>query len=229
MDKVRSSTAAVASSAVLMGFLLGVMAANLFRAYHPKIRSPMAYIAPQPLRGIDDALAVETYVDSNGRIQNYRVLSAGKVSTPQIKNMLIFTIFRPATFMGMPTSRTATLVLSHAAKHNINQYINLLKRDGTLAFVGAPSEPLPLEIAGLLFGRKKIAGSMIGGIRETQEMLDFCSEHNVVADIEMIGLQQINQAFERLLKNDVRYRVRDRFGIAEVTDHKRTSSAFRTE
>jgi uncharacterized zinc-type alcohol dehydrogenase-like protein len=92
------------------------------------------------------------------------------------------------------------------AKHNINQYINLLKRDGTLAFVGAPSEPLPLEIAGLLFGRKKIAGSIIGGIRETQEMLDFCSEHNVVADIEMIGLQEINQAFERLLKNDVRYR-----------------------
>ena len=92
------------------------------------------------------------------------------------------------------------------AKHNINLYINLLKRDGTLAFVGAPSEPLPLEVAGLLFGRKKIAGSIIGGIRETQEMLDFCSEHNVVADIEMIGLREIDQANERLLKNDVRYR-----------------------
>jgi len=92
------------------------------------------------------------------------------------------------------------------AKHNINLYINLLKRDGTLAFVGAPSEPLPLEVAGLLFGRKKIAGSIIGGIRETQEMLDFCSEHNVVADIEMIGLREIDQAYERLLKNDVRYR-----------------------
>jgi uncharacterized zinc-type alcohol dehydrogenase-like protein len=92
------------------------------------------------------------------------------------------------------------------AKHNINPYINLLKRDGTLTFVGAPSEPLPLEVAGLLFGRRKIAGSIIGGIRETQEMLDFCSEHNVTADIEMIGLQQINQAYERLLKNDVKYR-----------------------
>jgi uncharacterized zinc-type alcohol dehydrogenase-like protein len=92
------------------------------------------------------------------------------------------------------------------AKHNINLYINLLKRDRTLAFVGAPSEPLPLEVAGLLFGRKKIAGSIIGGIRETQEMLDFCSEHNVVADIEMIGLREIDQAYERLLKNDVRYR-----------------------
>ena len=92
------------------------------------------------------------------------------------------------------------------AQHNISPYINLLKRDGTLMFVGAPSEPLPLEVAGLLFGRRKVAGSIIGGIRETQEMLDFCGEHNVTADIEMIGFEQINQAYERLLKNDVKYR-----------------------
>jgi uncharacterized zinc-type alcohol dehydrogenase-like protein len=90
--------------------------------------------------------------------------------------------------------------------HSISPYINLLKRDGTLAFVGAPSEPLPLEVAGLLFGRKKIAGSIIGGIRETQEMLDFCGEHNVAAEIEMIGVHEINQAYDRLLKNDVKYR-----------------------
>src|SRR5437762_1424432 len=92
------------------------------------------------------------------------------------------------------------------AAHNINPYINLLKRDGTLGFVGAPPEPLPLEVAGLLFGRRKVAGSIIGGIRETQEMLDFCSEHNVTADIEMIGIQQVNEAYGRLLKNDVKYR-----------------------
>jgi alcohol dehydrogenase (NADP+) len=92
------------------------------------------------------------------------------------------------------------------AKHEISPYINLLKRDGTLTFVGAPSEPLPLDVAGLLFGRKKIAGSLIGGIRETQEMLDFCGKHNVTADIETIGIQQINQAYDRLLKNDVKYR-----------------------
>jgi alcohol dehydrogenase (NADP+) len=92
------------------------------------------------------------------------------------------------------------------AKHDVNAYINLLKRDGTLTFVGAPPEPLPLEVAGLLFGRKKIGGTLIGGIRETQEMLDFCSKHNVGADIEMIGVQQINQAYDRLLKNDVKYR-----------------------
>ena len=92
------------------------------------------------------------------------------------------------------------------ATHNINPYINLLKRDGTLGFVGAPPEPLPVEIAGLLFGRKKIGGSIIGGIRETQEMLDFCGEHNVAADIEMIGINEIDQAYDRLLKNDVKYR-----------------------
>jgi uncharacterized zinc-type alcohol dehydrogenase-like protein len=92
------------------------------------------------------------------------------------------------------------------AHHNPNPYINLLKRDGTLGFVGAPNEPLPLDVAGLLFGRKKVAGSIIGGIRETQEMLDFCGKHNVTADIEMIGVDGINGAYDRLLKNDVKYR-----------------------
>jgi uncharacterized zinc-type alcohol dehydrogenase-like protein len=92
------------------------------------------------------------------------------------------------------------------AKHNINAYINLLKRDGTLGFVGAPTEPLPLEMFGLLFGRKNISGSLIGGIRETQEMLDFCGEHNVVSDVEVIGFNEVNQAYERMLKNDVKYR-----------------------
>jgi alcohol dehydrogenase (NADP+) len=92
------------------------------------------------------------------------------------------------------------------ATHNINPYINLLRRDGTLGFVGAPPEPVPLEVAGLLFGRKKVAGSIIGGIRETQEMLDFCGEHNVTADIETIGVQDIDKAYARLLKNDVKYR-----------------------
>lgn len=92
------------------------------------------------------------------------------------------------------------------AQHNINPYINLLKRDGTLGMVGAPPEPVPLEVAGLLFGRKRVAGSIIGGIRETQEMLDFCGKHNVTADIEMIGVSDIDNAYDRLLKNDVKYR-----------------------
>ena len=92
------------------------------------------------------------------------------------------------------------------AKHDINAYINALKRDGTLALVGAAPEPLSFDCFGLLFGRKQIAGSIIGGIRETQEMLDFCGKHSVTADIEMIEAQQINQAYDRLLKNDVKYR-----------------------
>ena len=92
------------------------------------------------------------------------------------------------------------------AQHNINPYINLLKRDGTLGMVGAPPEPVPLEVAGLLFGRKKVAGSIIGGIRETQEMLDFCGKHHVTADIEMIGFNDVNNAYDRLQKNDVKYR-----------------------
>jgi len=81
-----------------------------------------------------------------------------------------------------------------------------LKRDGTLGLVGAPSQPYALDAFGLLFGRKKVAGSIIGGIRETQEMLDFCGEHNVVSEVEVIPIQQVNQAYERLLNNDVKYR-----------------------
>ena len=72
--------------------------------------------------------------------------------------------------------------------------------------VGAPEKPLPVAVFNLIFGRRQFAGSAIGGIAETQEMLDFCAEHNVVSDIEMISIQQINEAYERLLKGDVKYR-----------------------
>lgn len=91
--------------------------------------------------------------------------------------------------------------------HNINPYISLLKRDGTMVIVGA-LVPLdePLQTGQLVLGRRKIAGSIIGGLKETQEMLDFCGEHNIVADIEMIDIQTINQAYERMLKNEVKYR-----------------------
>jgi uncharacterized zinc-type alcohol dehydrogenase-like protein len=92
------------------------------------------------------------------------------------------------------------------AHHGLDAYLNLLKRDGTLSLVGAPALPLSFGVMGLLFGRRQIAGSIIGGIRETQEMLDFCAEHGVVADIERIGVQQIDEAFERLVKGDVKYR-----------------------
>jgi uncharacterized zinc-type alcohol dehydrogenase-like protein len=93
-----------------------------------------------------------------------------------------------------------------AAQHDINAYIALLTRDGNLTMVGAPDKPLPVSVFGLIMGRHSLSGSAIGGIAETQEMLDFCSEHNIVADVEVIPIQKINEAYERLLKSDVKYR-----------------------
>jgi uncharacterized zinc-type alcohol dehydrogenase-like protein len=93
-----------------------------------------------------------------------------------------------------------------SAQHDINSYLNLLRVDGSLALVGAPEHPLPVEAFSLIPSRRSFAGSTIGGIAETQEMLDFCGKHNIVADIEMINIQQINEAYERLLKGDVKYR-----------------------
>ena len=87
------------------------------------------------------------------------------------------------------------------------RYLALLKRDGTLTLVGAPENPHPSPHPfSLIFKRRSIAGSLIGGIRETQEMLDFCAEHGIVSDIEMIPMQNINEAYERMLKSDVKYR-----------------------
>ena len=93
-----------------------------------------------------------------------------------------------------------------AAVHDINAFIGMLKRDGNITMVGAPEKPLPVAVFGLLFGRRSLSGSAIGGIAETQEMLDFCGAHNIVADVEVVGVQQINDAYARMLKSDVRYR-----------------------
>lgn len=93
-----------------------------------------------------------------------------------------------------------------SAEHNVSAYLDLLKLDGTLAMVGASPTPLPVAVGSLLFRRRALAGSIIGGIRETQEMLDFCADHSVTCDIEMIRMQQINEAYERLSKSDVKYR-----------------------
>jgi uncharacterized zinc-type alcohol dehydrogenase-like protein len=90
--------------------------------------------------------------------------------------------------------------------HDMNPYVALLKRDATMVLVGAIALLDPLHGGGLIGGRKRIAGSVIGGIKETQEMLDFCGEHNIVSDIEMIDMQNINEAFDRVVKSDVKYR-----------------------
>jgi uncharacterized zinc-type alcohol dehydrogenase-like protein len=93
-----------------------------------------------------------------------------------------------------------------SASHDINAYLKLLKRDGSMVLVGLPENELPLAAFSVVAGRKRFAGSSIGGIRETQEMLDFCGKHNLTADIEMIRIQDINQAYERMLSGDVKYR-----------------------
>jgi len=94
-----------------------------------------------------------------------------------------------------------------AAPHNLDVFLNMLKRDGTMCLVGAPEHPHPSpNVFNLLMRRRSLAGSLIGGLRETQEMLDFCGEHNIVSDIELIPIQKVNEAYERLLRSDVKYR-----------------------
>ena len=93
-----------------------------------------------------------------------------------------------------------------AANHDINAYINMLGHDGNITLVGAPEKPLAVSAFALLFGRRSLSGSLIGGIAETQEMLDFCGKHGITSDIELIKIQDINEAYERMLKSDVKYR-----------------------
>jgi len=93
-----------------------------------------------------------------------------------------------------------------SADHDINTYLQMLGLDGNLTLVGAPEKPLAVSAFSLIFGRKSLSGSLIGGIKETQEMLDFCGKHDVVSDVEIIPIQKINEAYERLVKSDVKYR-----------------------
>ena len=93
-----------------------------------------------------------------------------------------------------------------SAQHDINAYFVLLKRDGNLTQVGVPADPLSVQVGSLIYGRRNFSGSLIGGIKETQEMLDFCGKHNITADIELIPIQDVNKAYDRLVKSDVKYR-----------------------
>ncbi|HXE98006.1 MAG TPA: NAD(P)-dependent alcohol dehydrogenase [Dongiaceae bacterium] len=93
-----------------------------------------------------------------------------------------------------------------AADHDINAYINMLGRDGNITLVGAPEKPLEVSAFALLLGRRSLSGSIIGGLKETQEMLDFCGDHNITADVEVIPIQKINEAYKRLVTSDVKYR-----------------------
>ncbi|MFN8588264.1 MAG: NAD(P)-dependent alcohol dehydrogenase [Candidatus Eisenbacteria bacterium] len=93
-----------------------------------------------------------------------------------------------------------------SAPHTLRPFLDALKRNGTMSLVGAPQDPHAVKASSLIFGRKKLTGSLIGGIRETQEMLDFCAEHGIVSDVEVIPAAYINEAYERMLKSDVKYR-----------------------
>lgn len=93
-----------------------------------------------------------------------------------------------------------------SAPHDYNKYLGLLRVEGSMVLLGVPPEPTPVSAFPLIMGRRSLSGSLIGGIAETQEMLDFCAEHGIVSDIEVIPVQQVNEAYERMLKNDVRYR-----------------------
>ena len=99
------------------------------------------------------------------------------------------------------------IVNTVSVSHDLDQFTNLLKRDGTMVLLGAPEHPHPSpNVMSLIFRRRTIAGSLIGGLPETQEMLDFCAKHNITCDIELIRMDQINDAYERMLKSDVKYR-----------------------
>ena len=116
-----------------------------------------------------------------------------------------FLVTRDETVFKQHAGRFDFILDTISAQHDYNAYLGLLRRDGTMVLVGVP-EPTPVHAFSLIGGRKRLAGSLIGGIRETQEMLDFCAAHDVAADIELIPIQQINAAYERMLKGDVRYR-----------------------
>jgi alcohol dehydrogenase (NADP+) len=115
-------------------------------------------------------------------------------------------VSRNADEMNKHTGSFDFILDAVSADHDINAYINLLGRDGNLTLVGAPAKPLEVSAFGLIMGRRSLSGSAIGGIAETQEMLDFCGTHNITADVEVIAIQQVNEAYERLLKSDVKYR-----------------------
>ena len=115
-------------------------------------------------------------------------------------------ISRDANEMAKHTGSFDFILDAVSADHDINAFISLLGRDGNLTLVGAPEKPLQVSAFSLLFGRKSLSGSPIGGLPETQEMLDFCGKHNITADVEVIPIQKINEAYERLLKSDVKYR-----------------------
>jgi len=149
--------------------------------------------------GIKLAKAMGAYVvvftTSNAKVEDAKRLGADQVI-----------LSKDAAQMKSQANKLDFILDTVSADHDVNAYLHLLKVDGKMVLVGAPGNPMPVAAFSLIPKRITFAGSTIGGIAETQEMLDFCAKHNIVSDIEMINIQQINEAYERLLKSDVRYR-----------------------
>ncbi|MBI4860248.1 MAG: NAD(P)-dependent alcohol dehydrogenase [Candidatus Riflebacteria bacterium] len=139
---------------------------------------------------------VVLFTTSASKVEDGRRLGADEV-----------VISRDADAMKKHTRSFDLIINSVSVPHDLDAYVTLLRRDGTLCLLGAPSEPHPSPaIFNLILARRRIAGSVIGGIRETQEMLDFCSAHEIESDIERIPIQKVNEAYERMLRSDVKYR-----------------------
>jgi uncharacterized zinc-type alcohol dehydrogenase-like protein len=133
--------------------------------------------------------------------------SPGKVADGKRLGAEEVVISKDAAQMGAHAGSFDFILNTVAVAHDLDQFLALLKRDGTMCLVGAPATPHPSpNVFNLIFQRRALAGSLIGGLPETQEMLDFCAAHRVAADIEMIRMDQINMAYERMLKSDVKYR-----------------------
>lgn len=139
---------------------------------------------------------VVLFTTSAGKVQDAKRLGADEV-----------VLSKNADEMKAQANRFDFILNTVAASHNLDPFLELLKRDGTMCLVGAPAFPHPSPaVHQLIFKRRQLAGSLIGGIKETQEMLDFCAQHQITSDVEIIPIQKINEAYERMLKSDVKYR-----------------------
>jgi uncharacterized zinc-type alcohol dehydrogenase-like protein len=132
--------------------------------------------------------------------------SAGKVADAKRLGAHEVVISKDEAAMEKQQKRFDFIIDTVSAAHDLSAYLSLLKRDGALVLVGIPPEAVPLNVFHLVSPRRQLAGSLIGGIAETQEMLDFCAERGIACDIEMIAIDKINEAYERMLKSDVKYR-----------------------
>ncbi|MBI5595651.1 MAG: NAD(P)-dependent alcohol dehydrogenase [Elusimicrobia bacterium] len=138
---------------------------------------------------------VVVFTTSPGKAEDARRLGADEV-----------VLSRDAGAMAKHAGSFDFILDTVSAEHDVNAYLNLLGRDGNMTLVGAPEKPLAVSAFGLIFGRRSLSGSPIGSVAETQEMLDFCGKHGLTADVEVIPVQKVNEAYDRLLKSDVKYR-----------------------